>query len=94
MVLVRRECALPGKDTINDRFGQPWKNPSIIDITDERSPWLLSTATVGQLAGNLAAPRAAIGGRRSTSCCGPWRGARLTLWPRGASIGWADPYRT
>jgi hypothetical protein len=49
------------EDTTNDCFGQPWKNPSIIDITDERAPWPLSTPNVGQFPGDFCAKGARFG---------------------------------
>jgi hypothetical protein len=49
------------EDTTNDCFGQPWKNPFIIDITNDKAPWPISTPTVGQFPGNLCAKGARFG---------------------------------
>jgi hypothetical protein len=49
------------EDTTNDCFGQPWKNPFIIDITNDKAPWPMSTPTVGQFPGNFCAKGARFG---------------------------------
>jgi hypothetical protein len=43
------------EDTTNDCFGQTWKNPMIIDITNELTPVPISTPNVGQFPGNFCA---------------------------------------
>ena len=35
--------------------GQPWKNPFLIDITDDRTPWPIAVLDVGQFPGNFCA---------------------------------------
>jgi hypothetical protein len=40
---------------------QPWKNPFIIDITNDRAPWPISTPTVGQFPGNFCAKGSRFG---------------------------------
>jgi hypothetical protein len=49
------------EETSNDCAPQKWKNPSIIDISDERAPWPISTATVGQFPGDFCAKGARFG---------------------------------
>jgi hypothetical protein len=49
------------EQTANDCAPQKWKNPSIIDISDERAPWPISTATVGQFPGDFCAKGARFG---------------------------------
>lgn len=49
------------EQTANDCAPQKWKNPSLIDISDERAPWPISTATVGQFPGNFCAKGARFG---------------------------------
>jgi hypothetical protein len=43
------------EQTANDCAPQKWKNPSIIDISNELAPWPISTATVGQFPGDFCA---------------------------------------
>lgn len=47
--------------TANDCFGQPWKNPQIMDITDERAIWPLSMLPVGQFPGDFCAKGSRFG---------------------------------
>jgi hypothetical protein len=49
------------EQTANDCAPQKWKNPSIIDISNERAPWPISTATVGQFPGDFCAKGARFG---------------------------------
>jgi len=49
------------EQTANDCAPQKWKNPSIIDISNELTPWPISTATVGQFPGNFCAKGARFG---------------------------------
>jgi hypothetical protein len=49
------------EQTANDCAPQKWKNPSIIDISNERAPWPISTVTVGQFPGDFCAKGARFG---------------------------------
>ena len=49
------------EDTTKDCLRQPWKNPFIIDITDDKAPWPISTPTVGQFPGNFCAKGSRFG---------------------------------
>ena len=49
------------EQTANDCAPQKWKNPSIIDISNERAPYPISTATVGQFPGDFCAKGARFG---------------------------------
>lgn len=49
------------EDTTNDCLGQKWKNPSILDISNLKTPYPISTATVGQFPGNFCAKGARFG---------------------------------
>ena len=49
------------EQTANDCAPQKWKNPSIIDISNELAPWPISTATVGQFPGDFCAKGARFG---------------------------------
>jgi hypothetical protein len=49
------------EQTANDCAPQKWKNPSIIDISNEFAPWPISTATVGQFPGDFCAKGARFG---------------------------------
>ena len=49
------------EDTTNDCAPQKWKNPAIIDISNDRAPWPISTATVGQVPGNFCAKGSRFG---------------------------------
>ncbi len=49
------------EDTTNDCLGQPWKNPTLIDITDDRAPWPIATLDVGQFPGNFCAKGSRFG---------------------------------
>ncbi len=49
------------EQTANDCAPQRWKNPFIIDISNEKAPWPISTATVGQFPGDFCAKGARFG---------------------------------
>jgi hypothetical protein len=49
------------EQTANDCAPQKWKNPSIIDISNELAPYPISTATVGQFPGDFCAKGARFG---------------------------------
>ena len=49
------------EQTANDCAPQKWKNPSIIDISNERAPWPISTPTVGQFPGDFCGKGARFG---------------------------------
>jgi hypothetical protein len=53
--------AVTSEETTNDCFGQPWKNPFLLDITDERSPWPIAVLDVGQFPGDFCAKGARFG---------------------------------
>jgi hypothetical protein len=53
--------AVTSEDTTNDCLGQPWKNPFLIDITDDRAPWPIATLDVGQFPGNFCAKGSRFG---------------------------------
>lgn len=49
------------EQTANDCAPEKWKNPSIIDISNELAPWPIATATVGQFPGNFCGEGARFG---------------------------------
>jgi hypothetical protein len=53
--------AITSEETVNDCFGQPWKNPTLLDITDDRAPWPIATLDVGQFPGDFCAKGARFG---------------------------------
>jgi hypothetical protein len=53
--------AVTSEDTTNDCFGQPWKNPFLLDITDDRTPWPIAALDVGQFPGNFCAKGSRFG---------------------------------
>jgi hypothetical protein len=53
--------AITSEETVNDCFGQPWKNPTLLDITDDRAPWPIAVLDVGQDPGNFCAKGARFG---------------------------------
>ena len=53
--------AVTSEETINDCLGQPWKNPTLLDITDDRAPWPIATLDVGQFPGNFCAKGSRFG---------------------------------
>jgi hypothetical protein len=53
--------AVTSEDTTNDCFGQPWKNPFLLDITDDRAPWPIATLDVPQFPGDFCAKGSRFG---------------------------------
>ncbi len=53
--------AVTSEDTTNDCFGQPWKNPWLLDITNDVAPWPIATLPVGQFPGNFCAKGSRFG---------------------------------
>jgi hypothetical protein len=53
--------AVTSEETTNDCFGQPWKNPTLLDITDDRAPWPIATLDVGQFPGDFCAKGSRFG---------------------------------
>jgi hypothetical protein len=53
--------AVTSEDTTNDCLGQPWKNPQLLDITNDLAIWPISTMTVGQFPGNFCAKGSRFG---------------------------------
>jgi hypothetical protein len=53
--------AVTSEDTTNNCFGQPWKNPFLIDITDDRAPWPIATLDVPQFPGDFCAKGSRFG---------------------------------
>jgi len=53
--------AVTSEDTTNDCLGQPWKNPQLLDITNDLAMWPISSMTVGQFPGNFCAKGARFG---------------------------------
>jgi hypothetical protein len=49
------------EQTANECAPQKWKNPSLMDISDERTPYPISTPTVGQFPGYFCAKGARFG---------------------------------
>ena len=49
------------EDTTNDCLGQPWKNPQLLDITNDLAIWPISSMTVGQFPGDFCAKGARFG---------------------------------
>ena len=49
------------EDTTNDCLGQPWKNPQLLDITNDLAIWPISSMTVGQFPGNFCAKGSRFG---------------------------------
>ena len=47
--------AVTSEETTNDCWGQPWKNPTLLDITDDRAPWPIAVLAVGQFPGDFCA---------------------------------------
>jgi hypothetical protein len=45
--------AVTSEDTTNDCHGQPWKNPFLLDITDDRAPWPIAVLDVPQFPGDF-----------------------------------------
>jgi hypothetical protein len=53
--------AVTSEDTTNDCHGQPWKNPFLLDITDDRAPWPIAVLDVPQFPGDFCAKGARFG---------------------------------
>jgi hypothetical protein len=53
--------AVTSEETTNDCLGQPWKNPTLLDITDDRAPWPIAVLDVGQFPGNFCAKGSRFG---------------------------------
>jgi len=53
--------AVTSEETTNNCFGQPWKNPGLIDITDDRTPWPIAVLNVGQFPGDFCAKGSRFG---------------------------------
>lgn len=59
---VRLDIAVGlSEQTANDCAPQKWKNPHLIDISNERAPWPISTMTVSQSPGNFCAKGSRFG---------------------------------
>ncbi len=53
--------AVTSEDTTNNCIGQPWKNPQLLDITNDQAIWPISSMTVGQFPGNFCAKGSRFG---------------------------------
>ena len=53
--------AITSEDTTNDCLGQPWKNPQLLDITNDLAIWPISSLTVSQFPGDFCAKGARFG---------------------------------
>jgi hypothetical protein len=53
--------AVTSEETTNDCWGQPWKNPTLLDITDDRAPWPIAVLSVGQFPGDFCAKGSRFG---------------------------------
>ena len=53
--------AVTSEDTTNDCLGQPWKNPQLLDITNDLAIWPISSMTVGQFPGDFCAKGSRFG---------------------------------
>jgi hypothetical protein len=53
--------ATTSEDTTNNCISQAWKNPSLLDITDDRAPWPIATLAVGQFPGDFCAKGSRFG---------------------------------
>jgi hypothetical protein len=53
--------AVTSEDTTNDCHGQPWKNPVLIDITNDTAPWPIATLAVPQFPGDFCAKGSRFG---------------------------------
>ncbi len=53
--------AVTSEDTTNDCLGQPWKNPQLLDITNDLAIWPISSMTVSQFPGDFCAKGARFG---------------------------------
>jgi hypothetical protein len=53
--------AMTSEDTTNNCRGQPWKNPFLVDITDDRAPWPIAALAIGQFPGDFCAKGSRFG---------------------------------
>lgn len=53
--------AVTSEETTNDCIGQPWKNPFLLDLTDDRAPWPIATLDIGQFPGDFCAKGSRFG---------------------------------
>jgi hypothetical protein len=53
--------AVTSEDTTNNCLGQPWKNPFLLDISDDRAPWPMAVLDIGQFPGNFCAKGSRFG---------------------------------
>ncbi len=53
--------AVTSEETVNNCLRQPWKNPSLIDITNDRAPWPIAVLAVPQFPGDFCAKGARFG---------------------------------
>jgi hypothetical protein len=53
--------AVTSEETTNDCLGQAWKNPFLLDITDDRAPWPISALAVPQFPGDFCAKGSRFG---------------------------------
>lgn len=53
--------AVTSEDTTNDCFGQPWKNPWLLDISNDVALWPIATLPVGQFPGDFCAKGSRFG---------------------------------
>jgi hypothetical protein len=53
--------AVISEDTTNDCTGQAWKNPFLLDITDDRAPWPIATLPISQQPGDFCAKGSRFG---------------------------------
>jgi len=53
--------ATTSEDTTNNCISQAWKNPALLDITDDGAPWPIATLAVGQFPGDFCAKGSRFG---------------------------------
>jgi hypothetical protein len=53
--------AVTSEATTNDCWGQPWKNLTLLDITDDRAPWPIAMLSVRQFPGDFCAKGSRFG---------------------------------
>jgi hypothetical protein len=53
--------AVTSEETINNCLGQPWKNPFLIDITNDETPWPIAVLDVPQFPGDFCAKGSRFG---------------------------------
>jgi hypothetical protein len=88
--------AVASEATTNDCLRQPWKNPTLIDITDDRTPWPIATLDFGQFPGNFCAKGSRFGVHElNRQIYGPYYGRLLIVAMFNAGLQvWdiRDPY--